>query len=145
MVIRNPAMRTSIRDDFSRVSPVAVQADRSADVESPDVGRRQMALGRAQSEYELHCRRSRLFGKRVFFDPAWNILLDVFIAGCLQRHLSVTAVCIGSQVPTATALRYIAGLGTAGLLTRVADERDGRRTHIQLTEAGWASMISLLA
>ncbi len=103
------------------------------------------ALRHAQSELELGGRRSRMFGDRLFFDPAWNILLDIFISIFAQRRLSVTAVCIGSRVSTATGLRYITCLSEEGLVSRVADVRDGRRTYIELTGAGWSSMIALLA
>lgn len=54
--------------------------------------------------------RSRRLRPRVFSDdalfgePAWDMLLDLFIAEADGKRLSVTAACIGSAVPTSTAL-----------------------------------------
>jgi DNA-binding MarR family transcriptional regulator len=90
-------------------------------------------------------KRRQLLGDRLFFDPAWNMLLDLFISESTGRRLSVTALCIGSHSSAATALRYATLLMDAGLIARVADETDGRRSHVHLTAEGWRVMKTLLS
>lgn len=101
------------------------------------------AVARAKRSYAMNGRRTRLLGDGLFGDPAWEILLDLFISTANGVPLSVSAVCIGSRTPAATAIRYIGLLGDAGLVVRVADRNDGRRSYVQLTELGWRRMLAL--
>jgi DNA-binding IclR family transcriptional regulator len=77
-------------------------------------------------------------------EPAWNILLDLFISGAANRTLSVSAVCIGARSPAATALRYLSLLQEAGLVERSPDTSDARRSHVRLTSKGWSKMLGFL-
>lgn len=101
-------------------------------------------LERARVAYDISARRRSTLGPGLFADPAWNILLDLFLSDECGRDLSVTAVCIGSRSSAATALRYITLLVERGLIVRIADEHDGRRTYVRLTARGWNDMVSLL-
>ena len=100
-------------------------------------------LERARVAYAIGARRRSALGPGLFADPAWNILLDLFLSDEGGRDLSVTAVCIGSRSSAATALRYIALLAQRGLVVRIADEHDGRRTYVRLTARGWNAMVTL--
>lgn len=102
------------------------------------------AITRATDAYDLNGRRTRVLGADLFTDPAWEIMLDLFINTGTGRPLSVSAVCIGSRGSITTALRYIGLLAAAGLLSRVADECDARRSYVRLTELGRARMLDLL-
>lgn len=101
-------------------------------------------LARAKRAYARTTKRRQLLGDKLFFNPAWNILLDLFISENDGKRVSVTAVCIGSQSSTGTALRYAAMLVDAGLVGRLADATDGRRSYMHLTEVGWRLMQELL-
>ena len=98
----------------------------------------------ARRLYELRKVRDAMLGDALFSEPAWDILLDLFISEHEQRRLSVSAVCIGGRAPSATALRYLTMLQDADLVERTRDERDGRRSHVQLTALGRRRMTSLL-
>lgn len=54
----------------------------------------------------IRARRARddVFGKDLFADPAWDILLDLAIARAENKQVSVTSLCIASGVPATTAL-----------------------------------------
>lgn len=67
-------------------------------------------------------------------DPAWDMLLDLFLARQHRRDVSVTSLCIASGAPTTTALRRIDALIGSGLIRRVPDKTDGRRTLVCLTD-----------
>jgi DNA-binding MarR family transcriptional regulator len=102
------------------------------------------AVDTARRLYELRKDRDQLLGDALFSEPAWDILLDLFISDHDRRQLSVSAVCIGARAPSATALRYLTMLQDADLIERTRDERDGRRSHVQLTPLGRRRMASLL-
>lgn len=81
----------------------------------------------ARQTYEDRRRRSKIFqADDLFGEPAWDILLDLFIAAKERRSVSVTSACIGSAVPSTTALRWITILEKHGLLVREADPGDAR-------------------
>jgi len=92
--------------------------------------------------------RSRRMRPRIFSDdglfgePAWDILLDLFIAESGRKPLSVTSACIGAAVPTSTALRWIAILEERGFLSRENDPADARRVFLRLTGQGYAKMVT---
>lgn len=79
--------------------------------------------------------REQLFGPDLFADPAWDILLECYLAELTQQRLSVTSVCQGAAVPATTALRWIQKLEQQGLLCRKEDTLDGRRSWIELSDA----------
>lgn len=83
----------------------------------------------------LHMRRSRerIFPPDLFADPAWDILLDLFICEQVSRKVSVSSACLAACVPPTTALRWIAKLEEMGLIERRADGSDGRRQLLNLS------------
>lgn len=89
--------------------------------------------------------RARFFDSGLFADPAWDILLDLTAAQAEQAQVSVTSLCIASGVPPTTALRWIGQMTEAGLLQRVQDESDRRRTFIALTERAADAMARYFA
>lgn len=93
----------------------------------------------------LNASRTRELGTSLFFDPAWNMLLDLFVSRYEQRRLSVSDVSIGSTGAAATGLRYLGMLQAANLVVRLPDARDGRRSYVELTEAGLQKIEALLS
>lgn len=65
-------------------------------------------------------------------DPAWDMLLDLFVAGEEAKTISVSSLCLASGVPPSTALRWITVLADRDLIVRINDPRDGRRVNISL-------------
>jgi len=100
----------------------------------------------ARQNYEDRRRRTKIFrSEDLFGEPAWDILLDLFIAAKERRRVSVTSACIGSAVPSTTALRWIAILEKQGLLVREADPGDARRVYVKLSARGYAAMLEYFA
>jgi DNA-binding MarR family transcriptional regulator len=95
----------------------------------------------ARQHYRSRRLRGKIFGSESLFgEPAWDILLDLFIANKEQRKVSVMSACIGSAVPSTTALRWIAALERENLIVREDDPDDARRTYVVLTQEGDAAM-----
>lgn len=77
--------------------------------------------------------RDQYFDARLFEDPAWDILLDLFAAELERVQVSVSSLCIAAAVAPTTALRWIAKMTDAGLLMRVPDPFDRRRAFMELS------------
>lgn len=87
----------------------------------------------AEGVRRVRVRRNESLGISVFRDPAWDMLLDLFVAHHERRAMSISALCLGSGVPPSTALRHINRMESEGLIERCEDERDQRRTLIRLS------------
>ncbi|MEO7544337.1 MAG: MarR family winged helix-turn-helix transcriptional regulator [Novosphingobium sp.] len=96
----------------------------------------------AREHYRSRRRRDKIFGSEALFgEPAWDILLDLFIAAKENRRVSVMSACIGAAVPSTTALRWITALEREQLLMREDDPVDARRTYVRLSPQGYAAMV----
>lgn len=85
-------------------------------------------------------RRSKFFKASLFADPAWDMLLELLLAEIEQVRLSIGSLCIGSQVPATTALRWIGKLQREGLIVKRCDPLDARRIYVGLSPTGSRAM-----
>lgn len=100
----------------------------------------------AERFIRLRRKRDTIFADRLFADPAWDMMLDLFQASQKSnRPISVTSLCIASAVPNTTALRWMDTLVRKGLLVRHEDERDRRRTFVSLTDEASRKMREVLS
>lgn len=74
--------------------------------------------------------------KDLFQDPAWDILLDLYIAHSEDKYISVTSASLAAGVPLTTALRWVWHLEQLHLISRQIDPSDRRRSFVSLTSAG---------
>lgn len=97
----------------------------------------------ARRQYRDRRARGILFGDETLFgEPAWDMMLDLFIAAKERKRVPVTSACIGAAVPTTTALRWLALLEDRGLVVREADASDARRIFVRLSADAYAKMVS---
>ena len=121
------------------------------DLEAPDARptflvERGPNLGRvARAMYRERAERARFFPAGLFAEPAWDILLDLFIASRANELRSVKEVCIASHAPDATALRHVDTLIEHGLVVRTRDTRDNRRKFLALSAEGYRRISRFLA
>jgi hypothetical protein len=107
------------------------------------------ALASVTAEYVsalIKARRARLnfFSADHFFEPAWDMMLDLFLARKEQRLVCVSSVCAAANVPTSTALRWIRKLESDGTVLREPDPNDRRRVFICLSDPGAARVEAAL-
>ncbi|MEO0057107.1 MAG: hypothetical protein RIT17_544 [Pseudomonadota bacterium] len=101
--------------------------------------RRYLAI--ARQAYALRRKRAVIFGNpELFGEPAWDILLDLYIAQADGKPVSVSSACIGSAAPPTTGLRWLGVLADEGLVVRENDADDNRRVLVRLTRAGITAM-----
>lgn len=94
----------------------------------------QMAFANALSTIRRRELRRSFIGNREFFgEPAWDMLVDLFVHDCAGKPVSTSSLCIASGVPTTTALRLLHRLCEAGLVLRRRDAHDGRVQLVELT------------
>lgn len=78
-------------------------------------------------------RRNGLLSDVDFGEPAWDMLLDLYLAAAEHRRVSVSSLCMAAGVPSTTALRWINHLVEAGHFVRQQDRRDARRFYVDLS------------
>ena len=84
--------------------------------------------------------RAKHVGEDLFRDPAWDMLLDLFVRQARNHRTSVTSLCTASCSPDATALRWIDLLVDRGLIVREKCTEDARRVWVSLTGEGMTKM-----
>ena len=84
--------------------------------------------------------RDQFFGERLFEDPAWDMLLDLYAAELEGAQVSVSSLCIAAAVAPTTALRWISRMTAIGLFIRQPDPFDRRRAFLGLSAGAQAKM-----
>lgn len=98
----------------------------------------------AAREYRARRSRERYFDPTLLGEPAWDIMIDLFIQQSSGKTVSVTSAAIASQVPVTTALRHLAALQKAGLIERMRSAADARVKLLRLTKEGYVRVGSWL-
>ncbi|MDP2329670.1 MAG: response regulator [Reyranella sp.] len=86
--------------------------------------------------------RAQYFPSDLFSDPCWEMLLDLYDARLAGAEVTVTSLGAASGVPLTTALRRMDTLQGHGLIARIEDAGDKRRTIIRLTGPGFQAVES---
>jgi DNA-binding MarR family transcriptional regulator len=132
------------REHIRRLAPnlVSDHATRVGETAAPLLAHSEM-LARwcelATRLYRFRRRRDRLFGS-IFGEPAWDILLDLFVMEAKGKRVPVSSACIASGASHSTALRQIDELVRCKLVVRERDETDKRRTYVRLSDEGTRKM-----
>ena len=120
-----------------------------ANPSSPEAMERQELAARAEQHYAFRRKRERLteaaFGDGIFADPAWDMLLDLYVRTIRGLPVGVTSLCIAATAPATTALRYIADLEKRGIVQKVLHPTDKRSLHVRMTEEGMELMDRICA
>lgn len=104
--------------------------------DAPAASTEDLALENARASIRRRLLRRQLIGaEELFGEPAWEMLIDLFIHGCERKLLSITSLCVTASMPMSSCLRLTQKLCDAGILLRVPDRMDGRRSFIRLQPA----------
>ena len=88
--------------------------------------------------------RKEFFSEQLFGEPAWDMLLYLFMRIPEDCHVQKKALQNASGVPPTTALRWIEVLEQAGLIESNRCPSDNRVTLINLTKEGQVCMAGCL-
>lgn len=135
--IRHPSIEMALRElcdlqaQASRLAVTIQALDMPQPSSSPHSGRSDEQVVRGILKARLD--RGRFFAPDLFADPAWDMLLALYAAELGQQRVPVSSLCIASNVPTTTALRWICHLEREELVERRQDPLDARRFFLSLT------------
>lgn len=89
-------------------------------------------------------KRSRFVSSSLLGEPSWEMLLELLAAELEKQETSVSSLCIASDAPATTALRWMDKLEQEGLIQRRPDPADGRRIWVALSDKGRNAMVGYL-
>lgn len=98
------------------------------------------ALWVARSVYRSRVRRAEHFGTALFSEPAWDMLLVLFIQGEQGERMSVTRLAESSQSPLTTAIRWLDYLESQRMVVRSQCPNDRRKYFVSLSDKGLRMM-----
>ena len=98
---------------------------------------------RAQWVRAFRLRRRDLLPGALFGEPAWDVLIELYLAHGRQR-VSTTALSDGAGVAIATLLRWLEYLTQNDLVAVAKSSTDARMRFIDLTGKGLAAMTNFL-
>jgi DNA-binding MarR family transcriptional regulator len=87
---------------------------------------------------------SRLFPRDIFWDSAWDMVLELVIANEENRSVCVKQLICASGETSTSALRRIDRLEQDGIVVRRHDADDHRRVSIALSLKGEEAMAAML-
>lgn len=128
-----------------RPAPTSREASQHAS-EDPDEAKSQALVRRAMSIVAIRAKRNALFASDdIFADPAWDILLHIYIASHAKRETSIKCASIAAKVPASTAQRVIGRLVKLQMLERRIDPNDTRRSFLTLEPQTKSRLDTVLA
>ena len=110
------------------------------------IGDMEQSAATARRIYDYRRQRDAMFGDHavLFGEPAWDILLDLYHCELNGRSVSVSDGCVAGSKSVSAGMRHIKALTSRGLVKRVPDLSDGRRSWLNLTEHGQNMMQQLM-
>jgi DNA-binding MarR family transcriptional regulator len=118
-------------------------ADRPQEQSAIPAGNAPLAF--AKSWIGAYRARNAIFGAPIFSDPAWSILLHLYVGEKNHHACSISSLCVAADLAQSTGLRWVLALERTGNVLRRADPLDRRRTLVSLTSAALKKMEQALA
>lgn len=104
----------------------------------------QLLAARARQILEARQRRTRVFGRAMFGEPAWEMLLLLYVSESGPRQ-TVTRLAERSGASKGTALRWLDYLLHQNLVRREPHPTDRRAAFVELTDKGRAALEKYLS
>ena len=86
--------------------------------------------------YEERRERDRCFPPGLFGEPAWDLILALFVARHESRSLTIRDACAAARAPKTTGRRLLARLQEAGLIEVRRAEGPRKGLRVGLTQEG---------
>jgi DNA-binding MarR family transcriptional regulator len=102
-------------------------------------------LGLVRAIRRARRRRSEFLPSKLCSDPAWGMLLELYVAQLEQRRISITAVSRGAGVAETTGLRWLDAFAREGLISKRCDPLNARRVWVSLSASGMEAMRAYFA
>jgi hypothetical protein len=108
-------------------------------------GRQETALQTAERAYNERRERAKHFNnQQIFGEPAWDLLLDMYIHQARDEKVTVKSAVLESRAGEGTAQRWLKVLDSEGLICSQIDPTDSRKCFLRLTPEGYESITRYL-
>lgn len=94
----------------------------------------------AQGEFHNRRRRDSLIRYDLFAEPAWDMLLDLYIQHHRGQPVAVDRLCTAAATASTTALRWLGLLIEKELVMRSSSAEDDGILRVMLSERGISEM-----
>lgn len=112
-----------------------MHSDQRAGYPSGQRARSELAT-RAANALKARQLRNSIFRQPIFGEPAWDMLIALYLADIEQRPVTASGLADWAQCPKTTALRWQHVLEDRRLIRREQNPIDARMQFISLTELG---------
>ena len=133
-----------IKDLTARLAAAASGIDDRIGHEAPQAAT-VTPLQRARALIDQRRLRRRFLPEELFHEPAWDMLLALYVASHDQRVMNVKTLVSSADAPVTTSQRWIEHLAKLGLVRRVVDPVDRRRIEVSLSDDGRRAIEAYLA
>lgn len=147
----NESIAGLVKDLTTQLSAIAVEfgtrADRLAHEPDGGVHGGTAALDPRELAKQLLAQRMARFDHfpaELFHEPAWDMLLALFVAHEEKRTMNVKTLVASAHAPVTTSQRWIDHLHKLKLIDRVIDPVDRRRMEISLSDSGHIAITAYL-
>ena len=130
---------SGLAEEFGRRAAEVAERQPPA-ASSNDPSPETVLVARARKVMEHRRVRSRFLPAELFHEPAWDMLLALYIAQHDGRTMNVKTLVSYAEAPATTSQRWIDHLHKLGLIDRVTDMVDRRRVEVQLSETGLSAI-----
>ena len=91
----------------------------------------------------VHARRTRsdFFAPEIFSDPAWDILLVLFLAKVRGEGMTLDQLAKAAGSSISASVRWIHIMDRAGLVQWRCDPSGGENKMVELATRGWSAMV----
>ena len=107
-------------------APTKLLSDQSADARA----------SRAREEFHNRRRRKRLFSSIMFGEPAWDMLLALYIQESTGPRHTLGTLLQSAGVSGSSGKRWLDSLERQGLAVRIPHPNDARTYYVRLTNKG---------
>jgi len=149
--VPNESLVGLVKDLTTQLSAIAAEfgtrADRLADDDTASVVVDQAASNACDLARQLLAQRMARFDHfpaELFHEPAWDMLLALFVAHEERRTMNVKTLVASAHAPVTTSQRWIDHLHKLKLIDRVIDPVDRRRMEISLSDSGHLAVTAYL-
>lgn len=99
----------------------------------------------AAAIYRSRRRRLKHFDGSLFAEPAWDMLLEMFVKTARAERISTINLCVAADIPASTGLRWIIRLEDQGHLRRYKAPDDARLMLIEMSPGAYERMREFLS
>ena len=147
--MKNESVVELIKDLTAKLSAVAEEFNgrvaHAAEQAPADEGPSEAALvDHASMVLEERRTRRHFLPGELFHEPAWDMLLALFVSRDARLPMNIKALVSMSDAPVTTSQRWIEHLHKLKLIDRVIDPTDRRRVEISLSHTGDQAMKAYL-